>query len=354
MEREPRLRDALAVVLGGDDGDVVTSALELEAERHDGMEVAEGAEGCEKDAQEWNPVQAEFQFLHVPSRSARIEGAGVNYRCHNMTNRMIRVAYGRADDQAGDLYLPDSAGAPLVCLFHGGFWRMPYGRDELAPVAQDLCAAGWSVWNLEYRRVGPGGAAWPATFDDVDAVLARLPSLQHDHPQVDVARLLFVGHSAGGHLAFWAASRRQSIRPMAVIGLAPILDLIAAREAALGNRAVEEFLGGSPSDVPDRYQGASPIALLPLGLPQLVLHGGQDDAVPVAMSQAYVRAAAAAGDDARCVELPNAGHMDFIDPRSAAHATLRRILGGAAEWSREESAWTSAARRPAGGFVSDV
>jgi acetyl esterase/lipase len=245
------------------------------------------------------------------------------------------LSYGALPDQAGDLYLPDAIGAPLVCLFHGGFWRLPYGREELAPVAEDLCSRGLAVWNLEYRRTGAGGYGWPATFEDIDRILGYLPSLHQAYPQVDIGRVVMVGHSAGGHLAFWAASRRGDHPPgvsfRAVIGLAPILDLHAAHADGLGRGAVEALLGGSAAAVPDRYRQASPRALLPLGIRQYLIHGEADDAVPPGLSKAFVEAARSAGDHATCHLLPDTDHMAFLDPRSRAHSTLCQCLAEATE-----------------------
>ncbi len=250
-----------------------------------------------------------------------------------LASEVHTLSYGPLPDQAGELYLPTASGAPLVCLFHGGFWRMPYGREELAPVAEDLRARGLAVWNLEYRRTGTGGYNWPATFEDIDRVVACLPSLHQAYPLVDIGRVVMLGHSAGGHLAFWAASRSgdhsPAVRVLAAIGLAPILDLHAAQALGLGRGAVDALLGGSPATVPDRYQLASPRALLPLGLRQYVIHGQADDAVPPGLSQDYVAAACDAGDEAICHLLPETDHMAFLDPRSAAHAALCRCLAEA-------------------------
>ena len=243
---------------------------------------------------------------------------------------MLTIAYGADQDQAGDLFLPEVHEGPLVCLFHGGFWRMPYGRDQLDPMARDLSQAGLAVWNLGYRRVGPGGHPWPATLRDVEKALAFLPELHQAHPRVNARRLVLVGHSAGGHLAFWGALKARDIpgglRPATVVGLAPILDLVAAAAAGLGAGAVEQFLGGSPSAVPDRYQEASPAARLPLGIPQYVLHGEEDTAVPPRLSEDYVASARQAGDDAAYVPLPGTGHMDLIDPRSPGFARARQYI----------------------------
>lgn len=252
---------------------------------------------------------------------------------------MQTIAYGPAPDQVGDLYLPAASRVPLVCLFHGGFWRLPYGRDQLHPMALDLCEAGLAVWNLEYRRVGPGGTPWPATLQDVERALSSLHTLRTAQPQIDLQRLSLVGHSAGGHLAFWVAARAahlaQRLRPAAVVGLAPLLDLVAAANANLGNGAVHAFLGGPPATVLDRYLVASPAALLPLGVRQWVLHGDADDAVPPALSQSYVAQATAAGDEATWVALAQADHMALIDPRSQTYQAVRRCIVAAAQSPHE-------------------
>jgi len=243
---------------------------------------------------------------------------------------MLTCSYGPRPDQVGDLYLPEVHQAPLVCLFHGGFWRMPYGRDELAPMAVDLQERGYAVWNLEYHRVAPGVAGWPTTFQDIDDLLAYLPALQQAHPVVDLRRMLFAGHSAGGHLAFWAASRldRASLprTSATVIGLAPLLDLVAAHAAGLGTHAVEAFLGASLAAVPDRYELASPRCLLPLHVRQYVLHGDADAAVPFEHSRSYVDDAQRRGDDATLLLLPGSDHMAFLDPASLAYDAFCRCL----------------------------
>ncbi|MEA2310797.1 MAG: hypothetical protein QOE28_765, partial [Solirubrobacteraceae bacterium] len=95
----------------------------------------------------------------------------------------------------------------------------------MRPLAQDLCERGWAAWNLEYRRLGRlSGGGWPATFLDVAAgidhlaQLAGLPPITAEpQPRVpagrraplDLSRVVAIGHSAGGHLALWAASRRE-------------------------------------------------------------------------------------------------------------------------------------------------
>jgi acetyl esterase/lipase len=264
---------------------------------------------------------------------------------------MNTFAYGSTPDQVGDLYLPRAPRPAVICLLHGGFWRLPWGRDHLAAIAVDLAERGFAVWNLEYRRVGSAGGGWPGTLLDVAAGIDHLAILAAQGHPLDLNRVAVVGHSAGGHLALWAAKRdAQSglqsgsrsgvqsgvhgaaawqparVRIAAAVGLAPVADLDLAYELRCGNGAVEDFIGGSPEALPERYRTASPAALLPLGVRQLVVHGIDDEDVPVEVSRRYTRAARDAGDDINYVELALAAHMDFADPASAAHAEVCRWL----------------------------
>lgn len=246
---------------------------------------------------------------------------------------MQSVRYGPAADQEADLHLPATPRPPVVCLLHGGFWRMPWGRDQLTPMADDLASRGFAAWNIGYRRLGVEGGGWPGTMDDVALAIDHLAQLAADGVELDLDRVAVAGHSAGGHLALWAGaarsrpeSRARRVRIAAAIGLAPIADLAAAHRAYLGGSAIAELLGGSPSERPERYGAASPMELLPLGVRQLVVHGTADEDVPIGLSRGYVEAARSAGDDIELVELLGTGHMELIDPASEAQATIRRWL----------------------------
>ena len=149
------------------------------------------------------------------------------------------------------------------------------------------------------------------------------------------------GHSAGGALALWAAGRLRlpggspgspvTIRVRAAVSLAGVVDLEEAQSQALGGGAVGALLGGQEAQFPDRYRMASPSSLLPLGVPQVLIHGLSDTVVPAAMSERYVERAKASGDDARYVPLAGVGHREMIDPHSAAwpalSAQLSDVLG---------------------------
>ncbi|WP_329564573.1 alpha/beta hydrolase family protein [Kitasatospora sp. NBC_01266] len=239
------------------------------------------------------------------------------------------LRYGDHPDQLVDLRVPPGSGpAPLLVLLHGGFWRPEYDRAHTGPLANALAAAGHLVAIPEYRRSG-----WPDTFDDVAAALDLLAG-PLPHPVTGHTTL--VGHSAGGHLALWAAGRRRlpddspwhtARVPDAVVALAGCSCLDLCARWRLGEGAVLDLLGGPPRWLPERYAAADPAALLPLGVPVTLLHGAADRQVPLAMSRAYARRAAAAGEPVTLLELARIDHFQLIDPDSAAWPHLTAALG---------------------------
>ncbi len=237
------------------------------------------------------------------------------------------VPYGPEPDQVVELWLPAGA-APLVVLIHGGFWRATIDRMHLRPMAGALVEAGYAVAVPEYRRTGQPGGGWPGTFDDVAAALDRLPELVKPYG-LDATEAIWVGHSAGGHLALWAALRHRlpaeapwhlpaypAVRK--VVSLAGCADLTLVSDLGLGRGAANDLIGGSPGEHPDRYALADPAALLPGGVPTVALHGTDDRHVPVAISRSYADRARRAGSPIELRELPGVEHFALIDPRSTA------------------------------------
>jgi acetyl esterase/lipase len=110
-----------------------------------------------------------------------------------------RSSYGEDPSQWVDRYNPEGVSRGTVVVIHGGFWKAAYGADLGVPLAVDLSARGWTALNVEYRRVGNGGG-FPATFDDIHSAINLA---EREGPVVTL------GHSAGGHLATWAAARQR-------------------------------------------------------------------------------------------------------------------------------------------------
>ena len=203
-----------------------------------------------------------------------------------------RHNYGSDPSQYGVLY----GEGPVAVLIHGGFWRARYDRTLMHPLCEDLAARGWAAWNVEYRRLGEGGGV-PATLDDVVAAVEALP--------LAAPRRVSLGHSAGGHLAAYLATR---VPLDGVVSQAGVLDLALGAELGLSDGVVGEFLGGAP------LADASPIERLPLRAPTLLTHGGRDDIVPPVISERFAEAARAAGDEVALVLEPDEDHYGHLDP----------------------------------------
>jgi acetyl esterase/lipase len=248
----------------------------------------------------------------------------------------LLVRYGSGPEDVADVRLPregpggTAPPAPLVIFLHGGFWRVKYDRAHTGPLATALAAAGYAVCVPEFRRTGQPGGGWPGTFDDVAAAVDRSPALVREATGPGVIAdgpPLLAGHSAGGHLALWAAGRRRlrpdsswrsALRAGGVVVLAGVSGLADCHDQGLGDGAAAALMGGGPGEFPQRYRDADPAVLLPLGCSVRLVHGSLDDVVPAAMSRDHAAIGTAAGDDTTVTEVPGASHLDLIDPLSPA------------------------------------
>ncbi|MEU6866030.1 alpha/beta hydrolase [Streptomyces sp. NPDC046876] len=270
------------------------------------------------------------------------------------------AAYGDHPDHVIDFYSPrgeasssaasaaSAASAPLVVLLHGGAWRAPYDRLHVSPLADFLARCGFAVASVEYRRGssgsvphqgagagGPVAGRWPETFDDVAAAMDALPELAASAvPAADPRRTVITGHSAGGHLALWAAARhvlpagspagwKLPSPPLlrGVVALAPISDFEVAEELGVCGGASAQLLGGE-AHWAERVAYADPAALVPTGIATTIVHGREDIVVPSAVAESYVAAAAKAGETVGLTLLDGVGHFPLIDPAADACAVV--------------------------------
>ncbi|MGX5715842.1 alpha/beta hydrolase [Arthrobacter sp. MAHUQ-56] len=260
-----------------------------------------------------------------------------------MTHR-YRYDYGEDPSQWGELFLPDlSPGGKhrgVVVVIHGGYWRSQYGAELGEPLAQDLAEHGIAAWNLEYRRAGNGGG-WPGTFQDILAGIDKLTVLAEPH-SLDLSKVVALGHSAGGHLAVWAAGRGRvrglglegglqveggGVRLTGVVSQSGVLNLAEAERLNLSNGAVRNLLGGPSSDFPERHRMADSMAALPLDVPVFAVHATEDVDVPLSMATTYVDAGRSGPVPAQLVMVPG-DHFALIDVTTQAYATCRELVRG--------------------------
>lgn len=250
-----------------------------------------------------------------------------------------RLTYGDAPEQFGYLRVPDGPGPhPVVVLIHGGCWLNAFDLEYFEHWAATLVEQGFATWNIEYRRLGDAGGGWPNTFLDVGRAIDQLRALAETY-SLNTNDVRAMGHSAGGHLALWAATRRENASdaalktsdPLAlnqVIGLAAIGDLSEYRIGPPNSchSSVDQLMGGDPKRFPDRYTEGSPAARLPLGVLSHLLQGDADPIVAPESVRRFVTNAQASGDPSNYIELPGAGHFDLGVPTAASLAAVLRAL----------------------------
>jgi acetyl esterase/lipase len=241
-----------------------------------------------------------------------------------------RIAYGTDPNQVGDLWRPDTTSPgkrglhPLVIMIHGGCWEAATASlDIMGWAAADLRDRGYVVWNIEYRRIDQSGGGWPGTYEDVRQAI--------DYAYVhggaawggDLRQALLLGHSAGGHLALWAAKSGDATALKGVVALGAIADLVHDTETACGLDGLAKMLGPDPAKT-------SPYQMAPLGVPTMLITGAQDKTVPAALAVRYAAHAKAGGDTVEMLTPPG-GHVEEIAPGSEAWTVvvnaIARLIG---------------------------
>lgn len=237
-----------------------------------------------------------------------------------------RLFWGSGDSQFGILHLPGGIAKPVatVLMIHGGCWGSPFTYQLQTPLSEELARRGYAVWNIEFRRLGNGGA-WPTIFQDVAAASDHLKLLANDYGyELDLDRVTAIGHSSGGHLALWVTSSRSLsadsvlYRPnpifiRGVVPIAPVADL----ESPVCITAVPDLIGSDELDddeLTKRLRETSPIDMLPTGVASIVISGEYDGVAPPSITQPYIDAALNAGDLSEHIILNNADHFDVINP----------------------------------------
>ena len=249
-----------------------------------------------------------------------------------------RIPYGPAALQVVDLWLPEGAGPhPTVLMVHGGCWQSEIAdRRIMNWIADDLRKRGIAVWNIDYRGVDREGGGYPGTFGDA-AAAADAVGEHAARYNLDIAPLVAVGHSAGGHLALWLAGRPRlpadsplrSPSPIAIshvvsLGGLPDLEQARAEKQGCGPDVIDRLTGG-------RLNDTSVPRLAPLGVPQTLVNGDKDRIIPVNFAYDYAAGMMAAGDPVGVAVIPNQGHVELIAPETPAWAAavkeIEKALG---------------------------
>nr|MBA3273764.1 alpha/beta hydrolase [Chthoniobacterales bacterium] len=223
-------------------------------------------------------------------------------------------------------------------LIHGGCWQNAFDYIYMTHLAAWLTEKGVATWTIEYRRLGDEGGGWPGTFLDVANATDALRKIAENTP-IDTTRIYAAGHSAGGQLALWLASRSQlpssselylndPLPIRGVLGLAAITDLTEYRVGPPDSchSSVEPLLGGTPDEVGDRYAETSPAELLPLRTQQIFIQGGEDPIVSAESVGTYVSASEKVGDNVTLLQLPSLGHFDPAVPTPQTEGALDDAL----------------------------
>lgn len=252
----------------------------------------------------------------------------------------LLLSYGNHNMQFGELRLPlitDNETVPLVIIIHGGCWVSSYANYHIMDnFAKAVTSLGYATWNIEYRALGTGGD-WPVIFQDINKAVDYSRSLAQHYP-VNVNKVALVGHSAGGHLALWAASRKNiksdslvfTENPLVisgVISLAGIANVTGYNSCGgLANNVIGIPIAPSSSDLIQRLQETSPLQMLPVKTKTILISGSADGIVPPSMGTEYSAEAIARDDDSKHYILQGRGHFDLIDANKTDWALYQDSL----------------------------
>lgn len=221
-----------------------------------------------------------------------------------------------------DVFEPVESGPrPTLLFVHGGAFREG-DRDQLEQYAREFAGRGYVTATCQYRLADE--ATFPAALVDVKAAIEFLRA-EGDRYGVDGQRIGAVGWSAGANLAALAAvtAKEPGFEPEVFPGTS------AALQAVVGYAGLYDFeywgedpqmhlnyLGGDRDERPAAYDLASPAGQASFQTPPtLLVHGTEDDAIPLEQSDLFYRDLDAM-TDARFEPLDGAGHefpLDAVD-----------------------------------------
>lgn len=249
------------------------------------------------------------------------------------------VVYGEAGGETLrlDIARPDGQGPfPVVILVHGGGWsggdkagtEKPGAGADIRPWFEPLTEAGFMWVSVNYR-LAPANR-WPACLEDTRAAVAWVRVHVAEFGG-DPDRIAIMGHSAGGHIALFAAVATEGgATPVrAVVGCAAVSDLESdSKRRGAPSTSLQALFGLKAEMSPENLAflaAQSPVNVVKAGYPPtLLLHGDADKTVALDQSIAFRARLLALEGDCELHVLPGAGHR--LAEWSAADPGWSRVL----------------------------
>lgn len=246
----------------------------------------------------------------------------------SLSANKILISYGDNFMQVGELRLPKIAKknpSPVIIIIHGGCWVSSYADYHfMDKFADSLTELGYATWNIEYRALGTGGD-WPVIFQDVGKAVDYTRELAKNY-SIDSNKVAIIGHSAGGHLALWAASRENITSgneiftdyPLAikgVISLAGVANVAASNSCyTFASNVIGLPITSQDNSLASRLKITSPLQMLPTKTKTILISGSKDRIVPDYIGTEYSIRANELGDASLHYILQGLDHFDLIDP----------------------------------------
>jgi arylformamidase len=267
----------------------------------------------------------------VPDFQAQFE----DYKAaSNATRRTLRsqldLPYGEAPRQRLDLFFPpgELSGAPIHMFIHGGYWRAQV-KEDYAFVADGATAAGAIAAIVEYTLMP--GARMANLVRETREAMAWLAAHAHEFGG-DGSKLTASGHSAGGHLVTYLASRgpHEATMPATPVrAVMPISGIYDLRPIMTSYLQAELFL------TPEEVARWSPFDAVPASGTHYEIVVGHDETTPFHLqAQDYAYALERHGVSHERVTLHGEEHMSVVRKLGVLESPMWGLLREVIERSR--------------------
>jgi acetyl esterase/lipase len=211
--------------------------------------------------------------------------------------RLLDLEYDKTEGESlkCDFVRPQGDGPfPLVVCIHGGGWRQG-SRKEYAEFQSTMAGKGVATVSVQYRFAP--AAKFPAQLHDIRNAL-KFVLADTSRFRIDPMRIMWMGGSAGGHLALLAGfEKNDAFETRLIVNVAGPTDMRTFRSMPSGDVVLKKYvtrdsseliadLLGTDDRTADIYREASPVEhVRPDGPRVLTLHGEKDDIVPITQAE---------------------------------------------------------------------